>query len=811
MKKRIIGQYRVCDIITMLGTLFAIIGIILSLKGHFHLATLLMIGCAICDSVDGYFARKRNNTEFESTYGAELDSLSDMISFGVFPAIFVYKISYYSIAKYIIPIFILSGLIRLTYFNSLHITKKDEKGYFRGVPITVSAFLLPILYVFTFFNYKLYSSLIIVALIALSILYVTNIKIKKPNISTMIDYFKKTRYHKIIRVFINFVLFPMFIILISDLFFKTNSFVGFAPLDVFKSVINYPKAFLLVYGIFLLTMILFTSIFKNTNRSKFVLLILMTIFLIINDVKYIIMNSPVMLSDINFLNASNMDVAGTYLNTVLGIWIIKVIVKASILVFILILFKKSKLSLIELSKKVRIILFASSLLALYLLFAITTKYSSFMVENIYNYNIDNVIKIENYSNVYYEQGLYQGIMFNKYTSYVFKPSSYDKDKAKELLKNTQIETEDWGKPNIVIILSESFSDVTNISEVKFKEDVLKNIHKLEKQADALVTDTLITTYGGQSVNSEWEVQTSASNFFYIPTYIVYNEYYNKNNLKNIKKSPHIIHSLSDYDKKYITPWGGDSYNSENVYTFLGIDEVHYNLEGEIKGLYLSDHEISKSILKELKEDSTKPKLLIYATGENHMPCSKNKFDKYNINIKSSTYNKENTDLIRCYAQGVHDADHELGYLYDEIKKINKNTIVIFFGDHLPYITNKKGENMYLESEYFTSSSSEEEYYLRTHTTKSVIFSNYGLQFDKSIKYINLSYLGAYVYSHLNIKDKEYYNFINNSRKVLPVYSRNFIYDTNNNRIINFNDISKEQKKTFDNLRNVQYYKFFDND
>ena len=192
-----------------------------------------------------------------------------------------------------------------------------------------------------------------------------------------------------------------------------------------------------------------------------------------------------------------------------------------------------------------------------------------------------------------------------------------------------------------------------------------------------------------------------------------------------------------------------------------------------------------------------------------MPCSLDKFDKYDVSVKSTTYNKENTDLIKCYAQGVHDADHELGYLYDEIKKIDKDTIVIFFGDHLPYITNKNGENIYLESSYFNTGDVNRNL-LRTHTTKSVIFSNYGLKFDKSIKYINLSYLGAYVYSHLDIKDKDFYTFVNNTRKKLPVYSRSFIYDPNKDVITDLDKASKEDKKTYNNLRNVQYYKFFDN-
>ena len=99
--------------------------------------------------------------------------------------------------------------------------------------------------------------------------------------------------------------------------------------------------------------------------------------------------------------------------------------------------------------------------------------------------------------------------------------------------------------------------------------------------------------------------------------------------------------------------------------------------------------------------------------------------------------------------------------------------------------------------------------LRQYTTKSVIFSNYIDKLDKSINYINLSYLGAYVYSHLNIKDKDYYNFVNNTRKEMPVFSRHFVYDINTKRFIDIDKLDKNYKKLYNNLRNVQYYEFFD--
>lgn len=188
MKKYFIGQYRFCDIITMCGTLSAVIGIILSICEFEVTPFILLFLCSIFDSIDGLFARKRKNTEFETTYGVELDSLSDMISFGVFPVIIAINTGGLDIMCVIIPIYVLCGLIRLAYFNTLNITKTNEKGYFRGVPITTIAFIYPLVYLLTLINFDIYAYAEAILFAVMSILFIANIKVKKPDLEKI---FKK--------------------------------------------------------------------------------------------------------------------------------------------------------------------------------------------------------------------------------------------------------------------------------------------------------------------------------------------------------------------------------------------------------------------------------------------------------------------------------------------------------------------------------------------------------------------------------------------------------------------------------------------
>lgn len=527
------------------------------------------------------------------------------------------------------------------------------------------------------------------------------------------------------------------------------------------------------------------------------------------------MLNPVALSDIHFLNTSNMGTAGLYLSKVNGSWVFKTIFKFIFMIIISVIFLKKKNTEIITKNNIKRILFVTlPIILLTIFFKVSYNNPLFMVKHFYNKNYEEVLATTDYGKLYYEEGLYQGIIYNLYASNIHKPDNYKKEDAIKAIDNVVLnkyayDNTNFGKPNIVLILSESFSDVTNVKEITFDKDILSNIHNFDNMPNALVANTHVSTFGGSSVISEWEAITSSSNNFNPAGYIAYTQYYHDKNKDYIDKSPNIIRLLNNegYITKYLTPWAGESYNSSKVYDLMGMNHVKYDIKGKKKGFYLADSEINKSILNELNKDKGTPKFLVYATAENHMPCSSDKFKHYDIDVVDSKLDKENTTLIKCYAQGVYDADKALGELYNSIQDLDENTIVIFYGDHLPFITNDKGDNSYLLSKYFNTKNTDLND-LRKYTTKGVIFSNYIDEFDKSIKYINLNYLTSYVYSHLDIKGNEYFKYVDDVRKTVPVFSKTYVYDENN--IIKFKDLDKNINNKLKEFRKVQYYSFYDN-
>ena len=146
-------------------------------------------------------------------------------------------------------------------------------------------------------------------------------------------------------VFLNFFVFPLIILLLADMFYKANGivltgFTNYAYIDCFVSIFKYPIPFLIAYIMIISFNALLIVIFNNSKISKIVLTIIVLIFVIINDFKVGIMDEPIRISDIFYLNASNGEMMVSFLDNVKGSWMFKTLFKTIGVVIILIILVK---------------------------------------------------------------------------------------------------------------------------------------------------------------------------------------------------------------------------------------------------------------------------------------------------------------------------------------------------------------------------------------------------------------------------------------------------------------------------------------
>ena len=118
--KKLLGYYNYTVILTYIGMLLSVVGIFFVFDGRFLIACLFLMLSGLCDMFDGAIASTRPRTESEKCFGIQIDSMCDLISFGVFPGLFVYCLLDRSlIGAVVCALFVLCALIRLSFFNVL--------------------------------------------------------------------------------------------------------------------------------------------------------------------------------------------------------------------------------------------------------------------------------------------------------------------------------------------------------------------------------------------------------------------------------------------------------------------------------------------------------------------------------------------------------------------------------------------------------------------------------------------------------------------------------------------------------------------
>lgn len=171
------GIYLLPNLFTAAGLFAGFYAVVAALKGFFDLSAIAIFIAMIMDGLDGRVARLTNT---QSAFGVEFDSLSDVVSFGVAPALVVYSWSLSSLGKIGwlgAFLFAACGALRLARFNTQ--VKRADKGYFQGLPIPAAAAILASL-VWFWYDYtnqaKWFEIMVLVITCLVALLMVSNIR-----------------------------------------------------------------------------------------------------------------------------------------------------------------------------------------------------------------------------------------------------------------------------------------------------------------------------------------------------------------------------------------------------------------------------------------------------------------------------------------------------------------------------------------------------------------------------------------------------------------------------------------------------------
>lgn len=182
-----LGFYDYTVVLTYISLGISIFGITRALQGDFKVAIFCLALSGLCDMFDGKIARtKKNRTDDEKKFGIQIDSLCDVVCFGVFPIMICYCLGMKGPAGVAVLVYYgIASVIRLAYFNVTEEKRQNEtsevREYYQGLPITSMAIILPFLYLIRRSWGSHFLFMIHVAVAIVGTLFISDIKVKKPH------------------------------------------------------------------------------------------------------------------------------------------------------------------------------------------------------------------------------------------------------------------------------------------------------------------------------------------------------------------------------------------------------------------------------------------------------------------------------------------------------------------------------------------------------------------------------------------------------------------------------------------------------
>lgn len=584
------------------------------------------------------------------------------------------------------------------------------------------------------------------------------------------------------------ILTPLFMFLVLEISSNPNIW----EIGLFNTILN------ILIMMFLEIIIL--NLFKNRAYGFYLLYIFVLVIGITNYYVVKFRNTPIMIMDILAIKTA-LSVSSQY-----QYHLTDGITTALIVTFLLISLISSfnRLSItnkINTKKEVIIRRFLSALVLVICFFWIRTT----DIEKSYAIKVD----FWNPSVTYNNSGFATAFIAFLQKQIVTKPEDYSNQLASDLLKKSSKEriVADIPQPNIIVIMNETFSDLSVLGPLECTEEHLKNLYSVKNDANTIEYGyNYVSTRGGGTSTTEFEFLTgnSMSNLVGSNPYTQF----------NFTQIPSIIHNIKFQGYRTIAmhPEDPNNWRRKSVYKEMGFDEFlsYKDFQGYETTVYdrISDIGNYKKLI-DMYETQIQPSFIFNVTIQNHGGYDINvinESERVSIDDKYMQYSD-----VQAYESLINDSDEALGYLLNYFKKVKEPVIICFFGDHQPSLNNEFERYLINSGEEYNDLdiSVQEKYFAVPY----FIWSNYNVKDiiaknnSEGINITSTNYLGCQVqyYAGLNLSD--YGNFLLDQKQKIPAI--NYIgYFGDDNQWYSLADESSFLKQ-IKKYQIVQYNAMFD--
>lgn len=354
-----------------------------------------------------------------------------------------------------------------------------------------------------------------------------------------------------------------------------------------------------------------------------------------------------------------------------------------------------------------------------------------------------------------------------------KPSQFKKSDFKgqsESYKATLVED----MPNIVMIMGEAFSDISENIEDELSIDPIRNYKEILKEAD-FKGHLIVPVFGGGTADTEFDSLTGMSTAL-LSGNGTYSYRFIRSSIISIPRQ------FRDLGYKAIGMHPGFDwfYNRINVYSRMGFNERIFSdsfSPEDIKGQYMSEEATYRRIKEDLTIIRENPIFYYCVTIQNHGPYDEGKYAEGTMKfVDEGSFTGKTREYLDNYFQGIYDMDKELGELKEMLEKDDRPFILVYYGDHLPFLG---AEDSGYKDIGLNINRGNLEGYINYYKTPYVIWGNEaGREYLKKIKEIprtmSASYLGVSLLEPVIGKCHPFFKFVYDLRKEYPIISSTWV-------------------------------------
>ena len=527
--------------------------------------------------------------------------------------------------------------------------------------------------------------------------------------------------------------------------------------DTLKFLIKKPN--ILLFNI-IICIILFTLIFLILKKAYLSMIFhggILYILSCIEYFKYKTSGSHLVISDL--LMTKNLSDVGKFASLKITYPLILNFILLSLYIF---LTYKNNLTLnFSIKKRICSCAFISLLITISLTTPISAKiFSVFEIETTVATNI--LESNEQFSDIGFLPYLTKTTSENL-MDIVNPPENYSYDSIKNLLSNsdtsTNLETASKNSPNVIFIMSESFSDFRVFDSLEVNNDIYSGFDSVG--AEGYVGNCIVPTFGGYTTRTEFELLTG------LPTYAINTPSVPQNLLKKqeiIDTFPSYFKSLG-YSTSYIHPFSKTFYDRDTLYSEYGFDTLYFDdsmtVETEYFRRYISDKSVFNQI-KNVLQSNENPSYIFATTMQNHQPYYAETAD--------------GADQLSYYLAGIKETSDQLREFTNWLKEFDEDVLLVFVGDHFPFFT--PDDNVYDRLGVSDDNAK------LIYSQKYILWNNYDSNiFNKEIDTISAFYIPYIVTDLINLEDTAFIKTMKNLMKEYPLYSPSIQSSDSRNEIL----------------------------